>query len=76
MRRLRISTWLLSAVLLALIARVIVSGPSFAGDVSGAFVAILLLASLLLTHRGHQLEPTHGGRGPRPEHARRRAPRR
>ncbi len=76
MRRLRISTWLLSAVLLALLARVVVSGPSFAGDVSGAFVAILLLASLLLTHRGRQLEPPHGGRGPRPEQARRRAPHR
>ncbi len=57
MRKLRIGIRALSAILVAVIARVIVSGLTFAAEVSGALVALLLLASLLLARRGRQLEP-------------------
>ncbi len=57
MRKLRIGIRALSAILVAVIARVIVSGLTFAAELSGALVALLLLASLFLARRGRQLEP-------------------
>jgi hypothetical protein len=56
-KRLRISTQPLSAILLALIARVILSGLSVATELSAWIIAPLLLASALLTRHGHRLEP-------------------
>jgi hypothetical protein len=57
MNRLRTGARVLSAVLVALIARVLISGPNFATELSGGIIAVLLLATVLLTRRGHQLEP-------------------
>jgi hypothetical protein len=61
MRGLRFGT----RVLLALAARVLASGVNFAIGLSGTIVAVLLLASILLTLQGRQLEPriapTHKG---------------
>lgn len=57
MRRLRVSTRLLSAVLLALVARAIGSGLGFAVELSATIVAFLLLVALLLTRQGRRLEP-------------------
>jgi hypothetical protein len=57
MSRLRLINRLLSAILLAILARTIVSGPSIATELSGAIIALLLLASLLLTREGRQLKP-------------------
>jgi hypothetical protein len=57
MKRLRISTRMLSAILLALLARVIVSGLSVATELSAAIITPLLLGSVLLTRHGHRLEP-------------------
>jgi hypothetical protein len=45
-------------VLLALAARVIVSGLNFATGLSLAIAAALLVASLLLTRQGRRLEPS------------------
>jgi hypothetical protein len=50
-------TGVLGAVLLALAARVVVSGLSFAAGLSGVIILLLLLASLLLAHHGRRLEP-------------------
>jgi hypothetical protein len=58
MRRLVVSNRVLSAVLLAVTVRMIVSGLTFASGFVVAIVAILLVASLLLTRQGHRLEPT------------------
>lgn len=60
MRRLRFGTRVLTVVLLALAARVVVSGVNFAIGLSGAIVAVLLLASILLMRQGRQLEPRIG----------------
>jgi len=57
MRQLRIGTWGLSAMLVAVIARAIISGLTFATEVTGALIALTLLATLLLARRGRQLEP-------------------
>jgi hypothetical protein len=57
MRRLRVCTAFLGAVLLALAARVVVSGLTFAAALSGLIVLALLVASVLLTHHGRRLEP-------------------
>ncbi|HEX3519452.1 MAG TPA: hypothetical protein VHT29_10510 [Solirubrobacteraceae bacterium] len=57
MRRLRVCTAFLGAVLLALAARVVVSGVTFAAALSGVIVLALLVASLLLTRHGRRLEP-------------------
>ncbi|MGB9185038.1 MAG: hypothetical protein WCB67_13335 [Solirubrobacteraceae bacterium] len=58
MRRLSIGRRVLFAVLLALAARVIVSGLNFASGVSLAVVAALFVASLVLTRQGRRLEPS------------------
>jgi hypothetical protein len=57
MRRLRMATRLLSAVLLALVARMIISGPRFATELSAAIITLILLATLCLTRRGRRLRP-------------------
>jgi len=57
MRRLRVGNRLLAAVLLALGARLVVSGLTFASGLSCAVVGALLLMSLLLTRYGQRFEP-------------------
>jgi hypothetical protein len=57
MRRLGVSTRVLAAVLLALIARILVSGLTLAGGVAAMVCAALTLASLLLTRYGRRHEP-------------------
>src|SRR5450759_1035168 len=58
MRRLSIGRRVLFAVLLALGARVIVSGLNFASGLSLAVVAALFVASLVLTRQGRRLQPS------------------
>jgi hypothetical protein len=58
MRRLRRGSRLLTAVLLALGARVVIAGLTFASGLSAAVVGALLLMSLLLTQYGRRMEPT------------------
>jgi hypothetical protein len=57
MRRLRISIRLLSIVLLAIVAKGIISGPQLSEFVVGATTALLLFASLALSRQGQRLEP-------------------
>jgi Flp pilus assembly protein protease CpaA len=57
MRRLIMSNRLLSAVLLAVTVRMIVSGLTLTTGFTVVIIAILLVASLLLTRQGHRLEP-------------------
>lgn len=57
MNRLRVGARVLLAVLLALLARVIISGVNAALALTGAVLAVLLGADLLLLHRGRRLEP-------------------
>jgi Flp pilus assembly protein TadB len=56
MRRLRTSNRLLGVVLVAVVVRAIVSGPGLSVVVVGIVVALLLIASLLLTCQGRRLE--------------------
>jgi hypothetical protein len=60
MRRLRRGNRLLTAVLLALGARVVIAGLTFASGLSAGVVGALLLTSLLLPQYGHRLEPAAG----------------
>ncbi len=57
MRRLRITVRLLTAILLALAARAIVGGINPTLGLTCAVVAVVLVASLLLTNYGRALEP-------------------
>jgi hypothetical protein len=57
MRQLRVITRLLWAVLLALIARLAVSGSSTAVIVATLLIAVLLALTLRLTYVGRRLEP-------------------
>jgi hypothetical protein len=57
MRRLRIGTGLLAAVLLALGARMIVSGPTVTLGISTTITVVLLVTSLVLVVQGRRLEP-------------------
>jgi hypothetical protein len=57
MRRLRVLTGVLSAVLLALGVRMIVFGPKVVTAATSAIIAVLLVAALLLTRQGRRLEP-------------------
>ena len=57
MRRLRVYTRLLAAVLLALAARIVVAGPSPLTAVTATIIAGLLLASLRLSHYGRRHQP-------------------
>ena len=61
MRRLRLTTWVLAAVLLALIARSLILGLTVAAELSGPIVAGLLLAAVLLTRQGRRIEPHISG---------------
>jgi hypothetical protein len=57
MRRLRVATWVLAAILVALIARMIVSGPKFATELSAAIIALVLIGALRLTRMGRRIQP-------------------
>jgi hypothetical protein len=56
-RQLRVCVRVLSAVLLALIARSVIDGASLAVVVGEALIALLLLASAALWRYGRRLEP-------------------
>jgi hypothetical protein len=56
MRSLRVCVRALSAVMLALLARVVIDGPSPAVVLTGALVALLLLVSGMLWQYGRRLE--------------------
>jgi hypothetical protein len=47
---------MLSAVLVVALVKAVISGPRFSLVLTGTVTALLLLASLLLTRRGRQLE--------------------
>ncbi len=57
MRRLSVITRLLGTVLLALGARMLVTGPTLSSAVTAGVTVILLLAAILLTRRGRKLKP-------------------
>jgi hypothetical protein len=57
MRRLRISNWLLAALLIALIVRLLIAGAAIAGVLAATTIAAVLLAMLRLTSQGRRLEP-------------------
>ena len=59
MRRLGVMARLLDAALLALIARMLVSGPTFTSGLITTVMALLLIASLLLARSGRPHEPAH-----------------
>jgi hypothetical protein len=64
MRRLRLTTWALAVVLVALIARSLIAGLSVAAELSGPVVA-LLLAAVLLARQGRRIEPHISGNAKR-----------
>ncbi len=57
MKRLRMATRLLGAVLVALIARLIGTGATTPFGVSIVLIAVLFVAAVWLTHVGHGIEP-------------------
>ncbi len=57
MRRLRVSTRLLATALVAVLARIILAGPTAMTGLVAAVFAVLTLASLLLSHYGQRREP-------------------
>jgi hypothetical protein len=61
MRRLRALIRALSAVVLALLARVVIDGPSPALTLTGAVIVLLLIVSGLLWRYGRKLEPRTAG---------------
>ena len=65
MRRLRLATWVLVVVLLALIARSLILGLTVAAELSGPVVAGLLVAAVLLTRQGRRIEPHISGNAKR-----------
>jgi hypothetical protein len=69
MRQLNLCTRLLATVLVALGARLVISGPTPVTALSAAILALLLLAALSLTRHGRRHQPrsrssTPGGRRP------------
>jgi len=56
-RRLRVCVRVLSAVLLALIARSVIDGANLAFVLTEALIALLLLASAALWRHGRRLQP-------------------
>jgi hypothetical protein len=65
MRRLRVTTGLLGAILLALLARMIILGATLLAGLTSAFIAVLVIAALLLTRQGKRLEPRSAPRARR-----------
>lgn len=57
MRRLRVSVRLLGVVLLALGARMVITGVTVLSALTAAIIAGLLFASMHLAHQGRRLEP-------------------
>jgi hypothetical protein len=57
MNRLRRIRLLLSAALAAVIARMVIDGPELVGGLTGALLIVLLVGSLALRRRGHELRP-------------------
>jgi hypothetical protein len=66
MRQLRVCVRVLSAVLLALIARSVIDGANLAVVLSEALIALLLLASGALWRYGRRLAPDAQARTARP----------
>lgn len=58
MRQLGVGTRLLAAVLLALVARILIFGPTLGTGLNATVIAALALASSLLTRYGQKHEPT------------------
>jgi hypothetical protein len=61
MRRLRTCTRLLSAVLVALIARMFIVGLNAAIELAGSVVVPLLIGALLLLRQGRRINPDATG---------------
>ena len=57
MNRLRRIILMLSAVLAAVIARLVIDGPKLLSDLTGALIVVLLLFSLALRRQGVRLQP-------------------
>lgn len=57
MRRLVVITRLLAAVVLALVVRILILGPTLTTVLTATVIAVLTVASLLLTRYGHRHEP-------------------
>jgi hypothetical protein len=64
MRRLRVSVRGLIAVLWALGVRMLIDGLTVATALSGAIIALLLLAALLLIRQGHRLALSRASESP------------
>jgi hypothetical protein len=57
MNRLRRIILMLSAVLAAVIARLVIDGPKLLSDLTGVLIVVLLLCSLALRRQGVRLQP-------------------
>jgi hypothetical protein len=57
MNRLRRMILLLSVALAAVVARLVIAGPTLLGDLTGALIVVLLLCSLALRRQGLRLQP-------------------
>jgi hypothetical protein len=57
MNRLRRMILLLSVALAAVVARLVIDGPTLLGDLIGALIVVLLLSSLALRRQGARLQP-------------------
>jgi hypothetical protein len=57
MRRLRVSVRLLGVVMLAVIARMAVSGPTPTSVLSASVIGTMLIVALRLIRYGHRIEP-------------------
>jgi hypothetical protein len=76
-RQLRVCVRVLSAVLLALIARSIIDGANLAVVLSGTVIVLLLLACVALWRYGRRIETrarAHPAGGPKSLYSRRRTP--
>jgi hypothetical protein len=58
MKGLRRISLLLSVALAAVIARIVIGGPTLAGGLTGALLLALLLFSLRLKQQGRRLQPS------------------
>jgi hypothetical protein len=65
MNRLRRISVLLSVVLAAVVARMVIDGPRLLGDLTGALIAVLLLCALALRRRGARVRPGASSGAPR-----------